>query len=143
VLCGIVPATNSSGSATRTTTATASARRPACRVGSAGNGSGSTFRVHEKAGTSSGIDASSSRNAGKLGISSRKKLASSMFALSSVPLTTRKVMNQPKTRIAFGQERRPIASSPAKGTNSSGRTAQKNSRTPSMFWCSWCQLRST
>ena len=52
-------------------------------------------------------------------------------------------MNQPKTSTAFGHERRPIASRPASGTNSSGRTAQKNSRTPSMFWCRWCQSRLT
>ena len=139
VFCGDVPTMKISGSRTSTAAAAASSGRPAFRVGRTGSGFGNTFRVHENVGISSGIDASSSRNAGKLGISSRKKLASSMFAFTSVPLSSRNVMNQPKIRIAFGHDRRPSAISPAKMMNSSGRTAQKNSRTPSMFWCRWCQ----
>ena len=86
-------------------------------------------------GTSSGIAATSRKKAGNAGMSSRKKLPLAMLAPSELPFRA----GTPRARCRGTRPWRPrcaaCPTNPASGRNSSTRTLQKNSRSPSKFSC--------
>ena len=122
-------------------TTTANSRRPGRHAEGAGTDQ-SRF-VGPKSGTSSGRDASRSRNAGKLGISRRKKLASSMFAWSLVPLVDEEDREP-------GEDRAPPSATSGVRSRAGPRAARTRAAGPPRrtrgrrrcSCCNWPQFRS-
>src|SRR5918993_5177776 len=129
-----------SGTASRTATATSARRGHRNSRSGAGNRSGSR---PPQTGTSSGMATARKKYAGQAGISSRQIVPVSTLTAGDEPLTTKNAASHTAKKAALGIERRATATAPATGTNSSSRALQKYSRKPRNWWFNWWMSSGT